>query len=178
MATDVNLILNCFSNQCRRNLDTSFGMKKKASLQWISSVGPLLNSVFLHVLNAASVTESSFSVEHVGWFPSQGPLVAYRKFRHCICCQCPGAVEQLQGGLCEERPELLHPCCTQSFPVSSNGPRNGHNWDCQKKWRMSENTAHAVRSELKKGEKHPWSHQGERRRKGRWCSRCWAEIPQ
>lgn len=66
MATGVNLILNCLSRQCRRNLDTSFGMKRKAFLQWMSSVGPLLNSVFLHILNVASTTANSFSAEHVG----------------------------------------------------------------------------------------------------------------
>lgn len=67
-------------------------------------------------------------------------------------------VEQLQGGLCEERPELLHAAHIHSQsapldlvidttePVKKVGGASG---------RMGENAAHAVRSELKKGEKHP-----------------------
>lgn len=84
-------------------------------------------------------------------------------------------VEQLQGGLCEERPELVHAAHSHSLSVPMN-PVMDTTEPLNKvdgaSGRMRENTVHAVRSELKKGEKHPCSHQGQRRRKGRWCFRC------
>lgn len=59
----------------------------------------------------------------------------------------------------------MDPVMDTAEPVNKVGGSSG---------RMGENTAHALRSELKKDEKHPCSHQGQRRRKGRWCSRCWS----
>lgn len=147
----------------------------------MSSVGPLLNSVFPHILNIASVTANSFSVEHVGWSLLRDLWYLTEHLGTVCAASVQVLVWQLQGGLCEERPELLHAAYAHSLsaptdPVmDTTEPLNKAGGTS---WRMGENTVHTVRSELKRDEKHPCSHQGQRRRKGRWCSRCGAEIPQ
>lgn len=165
MATDVSLILNYISSQCRRNLDTTFGMKTTPLCSGCLQLGHYYVLCFFTFLmpHLSQQVLSQWDMladplpRDLWWLPGNSGTVSAAR------------VQLLLEKLCEERPELLHAAHSHSQPSPMD------QWWTQlslsTKWVVPlgewVKILYTVRSELKKDGKHPSSHQGQRRRKGR-----------